>query len=546
MAEDIKSALHDATPSWNGFNYQGKVGLYICLNIIVDKLNEVGIDSEEFSLLLSNYSIEYEWIEDFSIKKNDQYVSLHQVKHKAGTGFSDHISAIVTILNRKLGRLSETDFIKYIDLDIDYTACNTPEEKNAKKHQEVNSKFELMQQAGYLDDENKLTDRWQEIELAIDGINSDDLTKLLEEFDYFSKRTFENSEVYFHTAEAVSAPNKDIHSYQGMPEHHHESVNELRSLSSLNIYLGFDAQAKYGLVLSDDDLINKINQLITQVLEFTLPGEEFSDADISNYLAALCQVIDRHIASRHNDIRLGKNPGVGFEEQRNSLAFSELFCPLNELVQEQNEVYWERFCALSFEDAYKHESERLDFLVANSQNVAQCEKRKRNIDTYRSLLLKKYKYSEILLMLNPHLIKTNPIINFYNELSSKELLVRVFLSFIRDIEGDADDFIIKADNSHAFHPSVISVEADEECEQAYELSKVRHQISENDQLISLFNATHLVIKASNGHDLTNEKVELLTIVEKIDAELTNDAEHSTSNVLSVKFESIEDALGKIR
>jgi hypothetical protein len=100
MAEYIKSALHDATPPWNGFIYQGKVGLYVCLKIMLDKLQTNPTD-EVRNQFLESYSIEYEWIEDFSIKVNNVYESLHQVKHKADKAFSSHISAIVTILNRK-------------------------------------------------------------------------------------------------------------------------------------------------------------------------------------------------------------------------------------------------------------------------------------------------------------------------------------------------------------------------------------------------------------------------------------------------------------
>lgn len=136
MAEDIKSALHDASPSWNGFNYQGKVGLYVCLTLILQKLEEVELDSVELKHFLEQYSIEYEWIEDFAIKKGDTYISLHQVKHKAGTAFSEHISAVVTILNRKLNILSETDFTKYICLEIDYSNCNSSEERNDLKLQQ--------------------------------------------------------------------------------------------------------------------------------------------------------------------------------------------------------------------------------------------------------------------------------------------------------------------------------------------------------------------------------------------------------------------------
>jgi hypothetical protein len=70
MAEYIKSALHDATPPWNGFIYQGKVGLYVCLKIMLDKLQTNPTD-EVRNQFLESYSIEYEWIEDFSIKVNN-------------------------------------------------------------------------------------------------------------------------------------------------------------------------------------------------------------------------------------------------------------------------------------------------------------------------------------------------------------------------------------------------------------------------------------------------------------------------------------------
>jgi hypothetical protein len=42
MTGNVKSVLHDATPSWNGYNYQGKVGLYVCLvNILKQAQSEM-------------------------------------------------------------------------------------------------------------------------------------------------------------------------------------------------------------------------------------------------------------------------------------------------------------------------------------------------------------------------------------------------------------------------------------------------------------------------------------------------------------------------
>ena len=68
----------DATPSWSGYNYQGKVALYVVLEKLC-KLYAEGRRTE-----ISNFSLELEWIEDFSLiqKTGDRnvYKSIHQVK----------------------------------------------------------------------------------------------------------------------------------------------------------------------------------------------------------------------------------------------------------------------------------------------------------------------------------------------------------------------------------------------------------------------------------------------------------------------------------
>ncbi|WP_312340381.1 ABC-three component system protein [Anaerospora hongkongensis] len=59
---------HDATPTWSGFNYQGKTALYVTLNLINNDQNS------------GRYKLELEWLEDFSIMDGTRYVSIHQVK----------------------------------------------------------------------------------------------------------------------------------------------------------------------------------------------------------------------------------------------------------------------------------------------------------------------------------------------------------------------------------------------------------------------------------------------------------------------------------
>lgn len=62
---------NDATPTWSGFNYQGKMMILHVLKLIneIPKCHDIG-----------KYSVEIEKTEDFSIICDSKYVSFHQVK----------------------------------------------------------------------------------------------------------------------------------------------------------------------------------------------------------------------------------------------------------------------------------------------------------------------------------------------------------------------------------------------------------------------------------------------------------------------------------
>ncbi len=82
----------DATPSWSGYNYQGKVALYVAL----DKICELYINGSQEEI--SDFCLELEWIEDFSIihnvKNKKIYKSIHQVKALDTTDLKDYGEAI--------------------------------------------------------------------------------------------------------------------------------------------------------------------------------------------------------------------------------------------------------------------------------------------------------------------------------------------------------------------------------------------------------------------------------------------------------------------
>ncbi len=61
-----------ALPSWYGYLYQGQIALILTLETILKKMSNGNS--------IKNLVLELEHIEDFSIKENEQYISIHQVK----------------------------------------------------------------------------------------------------------------------------------------------------------------------------------------------------------------------------------------------------------------------------------------------------------------------------------------------------------------------------------------------------------------------------------------------------------------------------------
>lgn len=86
----------DASSSWSGYQYQGKVSLFIVLKLINEFIDDN--KSEQISL----YSIEIENKEDFAIKKKDEYISFHQVKAKLNDIYlNDYIEPIIKMYEEK-------------------------------------------------------------------------------------------------------------------------------------------------------------------------------------------------------------------------------------------------------------------------------------------------------------------------------------------------------------------------------------------------------------------------------------------------------------
>lgn len=104
-------SICDASSSWSGYQYQGKVSIYMVLKMINDFIENE--ECEEYK----NYSIEIEKMEDFSIIHNGEYESIHQVKARAGDKtINPYLDA--------MGKLNE-EKIKLPSLKLNlHTICN--------------------------------------------------------------------------------------------------------------------------------------------------------------------------------------------------------------------------------------------------------------------------------------------------------------------------------------------------------------------------------------------------------------------------------------
>lgn len=89
----------DASSKWSGYNYQGKVALYVVLYLINNPGQIDKNDEENWN----RFSVEIEGLEDFSILKDNQYISIHQVKaYESSNTISNFKGALWGLLGKSI------------------------------------------------------------------------------------------------------------------------------------------------------------------------------------------------------------------------------------------------------------------------------------------------------------------------------------------------------------------------------------------------------------------------------------------------------------
>jgi hypothetical protein len=541
----VKSVLHDATPSWNGYNYQGKVGLYVCLANIL-KEAQTGVDVPTFDVFLNEHHLEYEWIEDFAIKKNDIYLSLHQVKHKAGNNFNDHVEAISTILYRKNSVLSDTDIFKYFDfkgLKKGYPARI----KTVIKNRIVINKL--------VDNNGLLNSNWKVNILSVDIKYRNNIFRCLSDFELLSQKAFRSSITYFHTADKVNSPSEDISKTHGIPSHLVVGLTQPKSLSCQQIFLSYDNPTAYNLALSDDALNTVLECIIDVLLKLFHPDiSSYSPQEVRLYKTALCALIDENLVTRHQHIRDKSGNHLQYlQRTKPSIKFKAIVSELKGNYRVQNASYWNLICRENFELAYTEQIEDIYFLLVNSVIDSKTyHKYTARLESVRLNVIQRYFPNDCVSFLRriyPHVSPGKLEHQYYSEISEPKKIKSVFFNFIKKVEKPSGKLTLKCRNNiFEYQPSCINFNETDPESKFIEVERVKKGLADNQgsQSNIFTNVDYIVINSTDENDNILAGIEKITEVESYEQQ-NSDVKKSDkiTHQKEVSFMDSRQALGEI-
>lgn len=176
----------DATPSWEGYEYQG----HIALNYAIKNISDI-IKKDNWKEEIKKYKIQVEGEEDFAIIKDGNYISLHQVKKGEENNLSreDKFCFVIGILQRKNAK----GFLHFSnDRRISKGYFEITSEIIPEKIREIDSKInEININLNIFKSDTTKSSVYQMLESVIESTNNDDihdaLTTLKEELNIYLK-----------------------------------------------------------------------------------------------------------------------------------------------------------------------------------------------------------------------------------------------------------------------------------------------------------------------------------------------------------------------
>lgn len=276
-----KNLEYDATASWSGYTYQGKVAIYITLK----KINNLRTLNPNCNT--DQYYLELEWLEDFAVLcKNEAgelvYESIHQVKARKDQKLSAYSSALIKLLQK-------------IDADGNI--------ENAFLHTIENIDY----QNDWLNELKKVSVDDSEVKKWIDGIttlltDSNEKSKLVSELP--KKRNDFSKQLKKRSSKKITIDNID-EVLIGFKLELEVALDKMcegfsdETLNKVNLYQ-YDNGQEYCALDEIDNLIRA--EIITYWnngvgTEWKILDKSFQDI----VLRCLTGIIDTHIMNRHKD-----------------------------------------------------------------------------------------------------------------------------------------------------------------------------------------------------------------------------------------------------
>lgn len=446
----VKAALHDATPSWNGFNYQGKVGLLVALNRMDDCLASKGVDA--LKELAGKLSLEYEWVEDFSIKESEKYLSLHQVKHYDATAFNKYCDAIETIVGRKLGVLTFGDIQSYA-----YVFFDEDVEEKAKEL------ARQLKECSVVDEEWRISPDWENCLAKVQLEYRFVAKKCIEGFNlHFSNAYRKDVPIYIHTSREVSKGRKSLEDYAWGSPVIKEFVKG-KSLGDLDIHLSGSSPSA-GLALSDESLDAALLSAIKSIRSILIPGEPLDNGSAECYLGALLVELSSHIKARHLAVSQPK-VGGSFDRKMQCLGFDKIFSVLERNIRDFGLAYYALRARVVLDRRIERYLQDLrdSIKVAGEMELAVDEyiEQIQRVNSYRDKVLLLLDDKELLLRLkqaSPHLEKRELGDIYYMSLTPDQQAGAVFLRFIAHLKSTPTQFFAVCPGEMRYSPSFIDAD----------------------------------------------------------------------------------------
>jgi len=264
-----------------------------------------------------------------------------------------------------------------------------------------------------------------------------------------------------------------------------------------DIFFDFDSNFDYELKLSDEELVEKILELIVDIINKKEGDTELMSISKDLYFQGILGKVVEHIRYRHIAIRNKiYNDSLPYDRKVDSLKLKDFLDVLNKNLSEKNYEYWNLYCKKELYSIYESYIQDLE---SNSELSF-----KEEIDGFVCNLTKYYN-QELCIHANENIIEILKVIscdlfltanedNFYNNLVNGVRLKEVFFKFIREIEKNKKGIYYICPKNKKFQPTSIRITSDKYRFQR-DLELIQKSIYENltNKYISIGDSDYIVI-----------------------------------------------------